>query len=93
MVERKIFLTARILKEPVKFAQYIFGKLLDTNWISSIPQYFVQDLKIPPGNMLETLTGNREGQYSIRINDQYRICFKWKNNGAESVEIIDYHKG
>jgi len=54
---------------------------------------FVQDLKIPPGNMLETLTGNREGQYSIRINDQYRICFKWKNNGAESVEIIDYHKG
>ncbi len=53
----------------------------------------VQDLKIPQGNKLELLTGDRKGQYSIRINDQYRICFDWLNNGAESVEIIDYHKG
>ena len=53
----------------------------------------VQDLKIPPGNKLELLTGDREGQYGIRINDQYRICFEWQNNRAESVEIIDYHKG
>ena len=54
---------------------------------------FVQDLKIPQGNKLELLTGDRKGQYSVRINDQYRICFEWQNNGAESVEIIDYHKG
>ena len=49
------------------------------------------DLKIPPGNKLEKLKGNRMGQHSIRINDQWRICFKWKNGDAYSVEIIDYH--
>ncbi len=53
----------------------------------------IQDLTIPQGNKLELLAGDRKGQYSIRINDQYRICFEWKNNGAESVEIVDYHKG
>ena len=49
------------------------------------------DLRIPPGNMLESLRGNRKGQYSIRINNQWRICFKWKEDGAYSVEIVDYH--
>lgn len=49
------------------------------------------DLKSPPGNKLESLFGDREGQYSIRINDQYRICFKWLNEGPEEVEIVDYH--
>jgi len=51
----------------------------------------ITDLRIPPGNRLEVLKGTRKGQYSIRINDQYRICFKWTNAGAEDVEIIDYH--
>lgn len=51
----------------------------------------VGDLLIPPGNRLEQLHGNRRGQYSIRINDQWRICFAWSANGAEDVEIIDYH--
>jgi toxin HigB-1 len=51
-----------------------------------------EDLKVPPGNRLEKLQGNRKGQYSIRINDQYRICFKWEENGAEEVEVTDYHK-
>ncbi len=51
----------------------------------------VEALKIPPGNKLEQLKGNRRGQYSIRINDQWRICFKWKTNDAFDVEIIDYH--
>ena len=51
----------------------------------------INDLKVPPGNRLETLTGNRDGQYSIRINDQYRVCFEWSNGDADSVEIVDYH--
>ncbi|HFQ95820.1 MAG TPA: plasmid maintenance system killer protein, partial [Anaerolineae bacterium] len=51
----------------------------------------LDDLRIPPGNRLEALKGEREGQYSIRINDQYRICFFWTSAGAEEVEIIDYH--
>jgi proteic killer suppression protein len=51
----------------------------------------LDDLRIPPGNRLETLKGDREGQYSIRINDQYRICFEWTGTGPSEVEIVDYH--
>lgn len=51
----------------------------------------LNELRIPPGNRLEALEGDRQGQYSIRINDQYRICFIWTQNGAEDVEIVDYH--
>ena len=53
----------------------------------------LKELSIPPGNRLEALKGNRLGQYGIRINDQYRICFKWREQGPDEVEIIDYHKG
>jgi proteic killer suppression protein len=49
------------------------------------------DLRVPPGNRLEALKAERDGQHSIRINDQYRICFKWTDAGPEEVEIIDYH--
>jgi len=49
------------------------------------------DLASPPGNRLEKLKGDRKGQYSIRINQQFRICFNWSPQGAESVEIVDYH--
>ena len=52
----------------------------------------LNELQIPPGNRLEALTGNRIGQYSIRINEQYRICFLWSENGPEKVEIADYHR-
>ncbi len=48
-------------------------------------------LAVPPGNRLEALKGNRKGQHSIRINDQWRICFRWKTDGPHEVEIIDYH--
>lgn len=48
-------------------------------------------LRVPPANHLELLTGNRQGQYSIRINEQWRICFVWRDNNAIDVEIIDYH--
>ena len=51
----------------------------------------ILDLKVPPGNNLEKLEGNRKGQYSIRINDQWRICFNWNNGLAVDVEITDYH--
>ena len=51
----------------------------------------INDLRVPPGNHLEKLKGNREGQYSIRINDQYRICFEWRDGDAYRVEIVDYH--
>ena len=51
----------------------------------------LQSLAIPLGNRLEALAGERKGQYSIRINDQFRICFLWIDNGAEQVEIVDYH--
>jgi len=53
--------------------------------------FSLDDLKSPPSNHLEQLKGNRIGQYSIRINDKYRICFKWKGSNADEVEIIDYH--
>ena len=49
------------------------------------------DLLVPPGNRLESLRGDREGQHSIRINDQYRVCFEWRDNSAYEVEITDYH--
>jgi toxin HigB-1 len=51
----------------------------------------LDDLRVPPGNRLEALRGDRSGQYSIRINDQWRVCFKWEEVGAEDVEIVDYH--
>jgi len=51
----------------------------------------IEDLKCPPGNHLEALKGNRRGQYSIRINDQWRICFRYEDGEAIDVEIVDYH--
>ena len=51
----------------------------------------LNDLRSPPGNRLEVLKGDRLGQHSIRINDQWRICFVWRDGGAENVEIVDYH--
>ena len=51
----------------------------------------LEDLRLPPSNRLEALKGERKGQYSIRINDRWRICFKWSSGNAEQVEIIDYH--
>jgi proteic killer suppression protein len=52
----------------------------------------LDDLKVPPGNKLELLSGDRAEQYSIRINDQYRVCFIWQDGNAEQVEIVDYHR-
>ena len=51
----------------------------------------LEDLRVPPGNRLETLSGSRKGQFSIRINEQYRVCFEWTSSGPDNVEIVDYH--
>lgn len=51
----------------------------------------LKDLRSPPGNRLQALAGNRAGQHSIRINDQWRICFRWSDGGADDVEVVDYH--
>ena len=51
----------------------------------------LDDLRVPPGNRLEALKGDRAGQHSIRVNDQFRVCFRWTETGPEDVEIVDYH--
>lgn len=61
-------------------------KLTILHWATTL-----SDLAVPGGNRLEALTGNRKGQHSIRINDQYRLCFVWLNGDASEVEIVDYH--
>ena len=61
-------------------------KLAQLEWSNVL-----EDLKVPPGNQLEALKGDRHGQHSIRINDQWRLCFVWTPNGATEVEIVDHH--
>jgi proteic killer suppression protein len=61
-------------------------KLAQLDWSA-----ILDDLKVPPGNGLEALKSDRKGQHSIRINDQWRLCFLWSDTGAEAVEIVDYH--
>lgn len=51
----------------------------------------LEELRIPPGNRLEALAGDRDGQYSLRVNNQYRVCFRWSELGPQTVEIVDYH--
>jgi toxin HigB-1 len=76
--------------QPVKkfrtIEQVAFRKLVSLSVASRL-----DDLRVPPGNRLEALKGDRQGQHSIRINNQFRLCFVWKNDGAYDVEITDYH--
>jgi len=65
----------RIQSAPERFVHRLFGRLLNENWIYINAAAELSDLKVPPGNNLEALKGNRKGQHSIRINDQFRICF------------------
>ncbi|MEX2527860.1 MAG: type II toxin-antitoxin system RelE/ParE family toxin [Gemmatimonadota bacterium] len=73
---------------PVALWSVARRKLDQLNRVGSL-----EELKVPPGNRLERLRGNRTGQYSIRINEQYRLCFRWENGYADEVEVADYHKG
>ena len=74
------------IKQFESFRKIAERKLLMIDCASSI-----NDLRVPPANRLETLSGNRKRQYSIRINSQWRICFIWSNDGVYDVEIVDYH--
>jgi len=83
---KKIYQRERSRKLPSDIQQVALRKLRMINNAINI-----NDLRVPPANHLEKLSGDREGQYSIRINDQWRICFEWKNSDAFNVEIADYH--
>ena len=82
----KLFLRQRSLRFPVDVHRIALRKLLLLDAAEKL-----EDLRKPPGNRLEKLTGNRHGQHSIRVNDQWRICFRWSEGDAYEVEIVDYH--
>ncbi len=82
----KLFLRQRSLRFPADIYRIALRKLLLLDAAEKL-----EDLRIPPGNRLEKLTGNRQGQHSIRINDQWRICFRWSEGDAYEVENVDYH--
>lgn len=82
----KLFKTGFSRKFPISIIKSAIIRLAMINNASKL-----DDLKIPPSNRLEKLSGDREGQHSIRINDKYRVCFKWQENNANDVEIADYH--
>ena len=83
---RLIFQREISRKFPADIQQVALRKLRMLNNAAAL-----NDLRVPPANRLEKLTGNRSSQYSIRINDQWRICFEWRDGNAYKVEIVDYH--
>ncbi len=83
-----LFNRQRVKKFPPSILKVAYRKLLLIDAVERI-----NDLKVPPGNRLEKLSGNLSGKYSIRINNQWRIVFEWNENNAYEVKIIDYHKG
>ena len=83
---RKIFERSPSRKLPPSLRRTALRKLLILDAADKL-----DDLRVPPGNRLEKLSGNRSHQHSIRINDQWRICFEWREGGADQVEIVDYH--
>lgn len=82
----KIWTGLRSRKLPAEIQQKALVKLSLINRAQTL-----DDLRIPPGNRLEALKDDRRGSYSVRINDQWRICFRWRDGGAYNVEIVDYH--
>ena len=82
----KIFNRVRSRKLPANIQQVALRKLRMLNRASTL-----QDLRVPPANRLEKLVGDRMGQYSIRINDRWRVCFTWEDENAYNVEVVDYH--
>ena len=82
----KLFQRLRVKRLPAAILRPALRKLRMLHRATKL-----QDLRVPPANRLETLKGNRAGQFSIRINDQYRICFEWRSGDAFDVEIVDYH--
>jgi len=83
---RRLWQSGRSRRLPADLQRGAFKKLAILNAALAL-----ENLKVPPGNQLEALRGNRAGQHSIRVNDQYRVCFVWRNGNAFEVEIVDYH--
>ncbi|MBM3944967.1 MAG: type II toxin-antitoxin system RelE/ParE family toxin [SAR202 cluster bacterium] len=83
---QRVFLREQVRGLPLEVQRIAQRKLVMLNAAESL-----QDLRVPPGNRLEALSGDRKGQHSIRVNDQWRICFHWSNGDAYDVEITDYH--
>jgi proteic killer suppression protein len=81
----KLFFGQRV-RRWISIERVALRKLEQLDW-----SLLIDDLKVPPGNRLELLKGSRKGQYSIRINDQWRVCFVWTTDGPKDVEIVDYH--
>lgn len=84
--ETQLFFEGKRIRRFIPFEKVAMRKLQQLNAATEL-----NFLKIPPGNHLEQLSGDRKGQYSIRINDQWRICFTWLNGHATDAEIVDYH--
>ena len=84
----KIFQREYSRKLPTAIQKVAFRKLRMLHRSST-----VEDLRVPPGNRLEALSGKRKGQHSIRINNAWRICFVWRDGNAHAVEIVNYHRG
>lgn len=82
----RLFQRERIRGLPPNLLRVALRKLVQLDAATAL-----DDLRVPPGNRLEKLRGDRAGQHSIRINDQWRICFRWRNGDAFDVEIVDYH--
>jgi len=82
----RLWRTGKSRRIPANLRRRAFKKLAILNAAVAL-----ENLRVPPGNDLEALRGNRSGQYSIRINDQYRVCFVWRDGNAFDVEVVDYH--
>ena len=82
----RLFLRERVRRFPAELQRAMLRKLVVMDAAEAL-----DDLRVPPGNRLEKLKGARAGQHSIRINDQWRICFRWLDGNAHEVEVVDYH--
>ena len=82
----RLFRLEKVRTFPPDIQRTALRKLAQLHAVAELLQ-----LRVPPGNRLEALKGNRKGQHSIRINDQWRICFEWREDGVYEVEIVDYH--
>ena len=82
----RLFHRERVRRYPAALQRPMLRKLVAVDAAAAL-----EDLRVPPGNRLERLKGDRAGQHSIRVNDQWRICFRWVDGNAHDVEIVDYH--
>jgi proteic killer suppression protein len=83
---QRLFRRERVRRYPSDLQRLMLRKLVALDAAEAL-----DDLRVPPGNRLEKLKGDRAGQHSVRVNDQWRICFRWTDGGAQDVELVDYH--